>query len=261
MIVIIAVKLVVKSAAIEITGLGWHSPQLVFSSRYFFVWNQSVTSVVITSPDNGCRVWHQMFNETNFMSNLTIIRYKVLSDVCVGGLEMSLLGTDGDVLARKVVTEDVWSERCVCRRPDWSQLMNCDQMSQQFTQIDSDLSRFNTSDGIDFDKVLDEMQTRFAPHNRSYSFCHYQIVDNEAYKQCYGEYVGFAQFIDEILKSLLAKTSLPDFEFVSNLGDWPLSDKRTKPPLPVFSWCGSKDFNDIVIPTYELTESSLQMQV
>lgn len=60
--------------------------------------------------------------------------------------------------------------------------------------------------------------------------------------------------------SLLAKTFVPDLEFVANLGDWPLSDRRVKPALPVISWCGSPDANDIVIPTYELTESSLQMQ-
>ena len=67
--------------------------------------------------------------------------------------------------------------------------------------------------------------------------------------------------MDEFLTSLLSKTSIPDLEFVSNLGDWPLSDKRTEPALPVISWCGSSDSNEIVIPTYELTESSLQMQV
>ena len=72
--------------------------------------------------------------------------------------------------------------------------------------------------------------------------------------------MGFAQFMDEILTSLLAKAYIPDLEFVANLGDWPLSDKRTTPALPVISWCGSTDSNDIVVPTYELTESSLQMQ-
>ncbi|CAG2166227.1 unnamed protein product, partial [Oppiella nova] len=235
-------------------------------------WKEWVTKVVITSPDDGCRVWHQILNETHFEPNVTIVRYKLLSDVCLGGLEIALYGDPNrkQVLARKVVTEDVWSERCVCRRHDWSYQMKCQQMAQQFTQIDSDLRfspldprlsvspihwlscvhTFNTSDGIDFDRVLAEMQTRFAPHKRSYSFCHYQIIDNEAYKQCFGEYVGFSQFMDEILRSLLSKTSLPDLEFVSNLGDWPLSDKRTEPPLPVFSWCGSNEFNDIVIPTY-----------
>ncbi len=83
----------------------------------------------------------------------------------------------------------------------------------------------------------------------------------KAYRNCYGEYVGFSQFMDEIIESLLKKTYIPDIEFIANLGDWPLSHKGVEPPLPIFSWCGSLETNDIVIPTYELTESSLHMQV
>lgn len=124
---------------VEITGHGWHSPQLIFTSRYFFVWNKPVKEVAITSPDNGCRVWQQVFNETNFEDRiLTIIRYKLLTQVCKG-LEIRLTGDDGQQLARRVVTEDIWSERCVCRRHDWPQLMKCQQMTQQFQQINKDL--------------------------------------------------------------------------------------------------------------------------
>ncbi|XP_054157940.1 protein O-glucosyltransferase 2-like [Oppia nitens] len=265
--VVVAIKVATcEPLPIEITGLGWHSPQAIFPSRYFFVWNKPVSAVVITSPadDRACRVWQQVFNETNFADKLvTIVRYKLVGDVCRGGIQIDVYGNDqssSQPMARRVVTEDIWSEKCVCRRHDWPQLMKCREMSQQFKQIDSDLSIFNTSDGIDFDKVLDEMKSRFAEHRRSYSFCHYQVINNQAYKHCYGEYIGFAQFWDEMLRSLLSKTYIPDIEFVANLGDWPLSDKRTKPPLPVMSWCGSTDSNDIVLPTYELTESTLQMQ-
>src|SRR5882724_1934161 len=86
-LILILLSFVVNCKQIEITGFGWHSPQLIFSSRYFFVWNESIDRVVITSPDTGCRVWHQIFNQTEFGSKtLTIIRYKLLSDVCLGGL-------------------------------------------------------------------------------------------------------------------------------------------------------------------------------
>ena len=52
---------------------------------------------------------------------------------------------------------------------------------------------------------------------------------------------------------------LPDFEFIMNLGDWPLIDKKKiYPPIPVFSWCKTNDTFDIVLPTYELTEASLE---
>lgn len=49
---------------------------------------------------------------------------------------------------------------------------------------------------------------------------------------------------------------LPDFEFFVNLGDWPLSSPKNK--FPIFSWCGSNYTMDIVMPTYDITESSLE---
>lgn len=60
-----------------------------------------------------------------------------------------------------------------------------------------------------------------------------------------------------MLGSLLRKVELSDTEFIANLGDWPLSAKNKPPALPIFSWCGNADYNDIVVPTYELTESIL----
>jgi hypothetical protein len=67
--------------------------------------------------------------------------------------------------------------------------------------------------------------------------------------------------MDDMLKSLLRKTSLEDTEFLVNLGDWPLSaKKRPRPPVAIFSWCGSDDTFDIVLPTYELSEATLNMQ-
>lgn len=66
-------------------------------------------------------------------------------------------------------------------------------------------------------------------------------------------------FIDKILLSLARKTKLPDMEFFTNLGDWPLSTYDFLPKkYPIFSWCGSKDSYDIILPTYELTESVLE---
>lgn len=45
-------------------------------------------------------------------------------------------------------------------------------------------------------------------------------------------------------------------EFFVNLGDWPLSSHKNK--FPIFSWCGSNSTLDIVMPTYDITESSLE---
>jgi len=46
-------------------------------------------------------------------------------------------------------------------------------------------------------------------------------------------------------------------EFFVNLGDWPLVKLSTN-PLPILSWCGSDNTLDIVMPTYDLTESTLE---
>ena len=58
---------------------------------------------------------------------------------------------------------------------------------------------------------------------------------------------------------LYFQVKLPDLELFVNLGDWPLEKKRpSENPLPIFSWCGSDDTRDIVMPTYDVTESTLQ---
>lgn len=47
-------------------------------------------------------------------------------------------------------------------------------------------------------------------------------------------------------------------ELISNLGDWPLESKQDN-LIPIFSWCGSEATKDIVMPTYDLTQSTLEM--
>lgn len=65
-------------------------------------------------------------------------------------------------------------------------------------------------------------------------------------------------FLDAILLSLARKVSLPDMEMLFNLGDWPLVGTGQKPYIPMFSWCGSNDTLDIVMPTYDITEATLE---
>ena len=50
---------------------------------------------------------------------------------------------------------------------------------------------------------------------------------------------------------------MPDVEFFANLGDWPL-EKNLHDPMPIMSWCGSEDSADIIWPTYDLTQSTLE---
>ncbi|XP_070329731.1 protein O-glucosyltransferase 3 isoform X3 [Odocoileus virginianus] len=54
---------------------------------------------------------------------------------------------------------------------------------------------------------------------------------------------------------------LPDLEFYVNLGDWPLEHRKvneTPGPLPIISWCGSLDSRDVILPTYDITHSTLE---
>lgn len=53
------------------------------------------------------------------------------------------------------------------------------------------------------------------------------------------------------------KVRLPDVEFYINVGDWPLETRKVD-AVPVLSWCGSVDTRDIVLPTYEVTHSTLE---
>lgn len=46
-------------------------------------------------------------------------------------------------------------------------------------------------------------------------------------------------------------------EFFINVGDWPLESRKAD-AVPVLSWCGSTDTQDIVLPTYEVTHSTLE---
>lgn len=91
----------------------------------------------------------------------------------------------------------------------------------------------------------------------SMSFCHYVVKNNQIYRDCYGKHVGFNMFADNILLSLTRKVVMPDMEMVINLGDWPLIFKGSE-TLPIFSWCGSTETTDIVMPTYDITESALE---
>lgn len=50
-------------------------------------------------------------------------------------------------------------------------------------------------------------------------------------------------------------------ELYLNVGDWPVENRKandTPGPVPVISWCGSADSRDIVLPTYDVTHSTLE---
>lgn len=129
----------------------------------------------------------------------------------------------------------------------------------KYEQIKSDLHPFSR---ISMSDVRRKVSKAFENRIKTIALCNYVILNNRIYRTCFGEYVGFNMFMDNLLQSLVKWVKLPDTEFYVNLGDWPLAQKarisRVTGPLPIFSWCGSNDTFDIVMPTYELTESSLE---
>lgn len=120
-------------------------------------------------------------------------------------------------------------------------------------QIQSDLKPYKQ---IKIRKTIKKIIKTY--HNpESTSFCHYVIKNNEIFRECYGKHIGFNMFADNILLAITRKVVLPEIELVINLGDWPLVRKGGE-ILPIFSWCGKEDSLDIVMPTYDITESSLE---
>lgn len=157
-----------------------------------------------------------------------------------------------------IVSGAVLSDDCDCPNPlieQWLSDMNC---PTSIDQIDRDLQPFRN---VNFPTLRLKILEKFNSPG-SVSLCNYVIKDNQVYRECHGKYTGFKMFMDAILMSLARKVKLPDTEFFINLGDWPLVKKgghtRTTGPYPIFSWCGSDDTFDIVLPTYDITESALQ---
>ena len=149
-----------------------------------------------------------------------------------------------------------YADDCDCPRADLGRLLDAHRCAAGHRQIERHLEPF--ADGsVDMDQVVAEAVRRFG-HAGSYSFCHYAVVANAVHRRCYGQHVGFSMFADNALLWLARRARLPDVEFLVNLGDWPLVQRRQTPLLPVFSWCGSSATADIVLPTYDITEASLE---
>lgn len=189
-----------------------------------------------------------------------IVRYKI-ADVC-WNVEIHVIH-HGSNKKRHVAKSPyqipgrVFSEKCDCPQPIDQWLINygCD---STYEQIQNDLKPFPR---VNFTELRPRMLKAF-DRPASVSICNYVIKNNRIFRKCYGQHVGFKMFVDALLEALVKLVQLPDVEFMVNLGDWPLVKKggltRTHGPYPMFSWCGSDDSFDIVMPTYDLTESTLE---
>lgn len=150
----------------------------------------------------------------------------------------------------------IYQEKCYCPVQNLSRWYEEIECPMSYEQIDHDLDPFPA---IDMNVVGPQLVSRFSDHGR-HSLVHYKIIDNKVYRKTHGSIVDFKMFVDATVLSLARKVKLPDVEFFVNLGDWPLETLHPKNGgLPVLSWCGSDTTYDIIMPTYDITEATLEM--
>ncbi|KAL7039519.1 hypothetical protein ACKWTF_000009 [Chironomus riparius] len=170
-------------------------------------------------------------------------------------IELELKFRNKHIKDSPICISSIYPENCKCPKTikKIKYLMNCGDKIEE--QIEKDLDNFKE---INFTEMRNYVKQNYE-NSRSSSICNYVFKENEIYRKCYGQYVGFKMFVDAMLISLKNKVLLPDLEFFFNLGDWPIVKATSSEKFPIFSWCGSKSTLDIVVPTYELTESTINM--
>ncbi|XP_075233192.1 protein O-glucosyltransferase 2-like isoform X3 [Lycorma delicatula] len=198
-----------------------------------------------------CRLWVNILDRKD---GVFIVRYKLYEPCSNFKINVKFKGVhvgDSPYDVDGVVTP----EECYCPEKDFKKWLNTYQcLSKDYKQINEDLKPFPS---VNFTSFRKEALKKFDQPG-SMSVCNYVVVKNKIYRKCYGEHVGFKMFMDAILLSLTRKTVLPDIELLVNLGDWPLMNKNSQNVFPLFSWCGSVNTFDIVMPTYDITLSSLE---
>ncbi|CAF0778672.1 unnamed protein product [Brachionus calyciflorus] len=243
------------------------NPEFNLHVRYFFikVLNISKPGTNITKNYFQIKFYEDANNEPISIrqeildrhDGVFIIRFKIYKSY--QNLLISIKDPNGNHLDKSPyhLKGYISPDNCECIENDverWYESLQC---NQTYPQIDKDLEKFSRSK-LDMNKLG---KTIINKYNQKYSqaFCNYVIKNNQVYRKCYGEHIGFNTFSDNIFNSLVRKVKIPDVEFFMNLGDWPLNEKSQNILLPIISWCGSTDSNDMILPTYDLTESTLEM--
>ncbi|KAF2355186.1 Lipopolysaccharide-modifying protein [Trinorchestia longiramus] len=251
----------------KVYGPGLKPQENVYPVRYFFIeaydsdgkrLEKSVGEKVFSVQVEGdvdagtyCRVWVQVLDRYD---GTYIVRYRTYQTCRNTRINVLYLSQHVAESPYKI-DELVYAENCYCPVGSLEAWMEGAGCPASLSQITEDLLPFPA---VKFSEVLTMAKDRYyRPASRS--FCHFVVKNNEVYRSCYGQHVDFHMFMDNMLLSLARKMILPDTEFIINLGDWPLVEKKTPPLLPIFSWCGSDDTADIVLPTYDITETTLEM--
>uniref|UniRef100_A0A3P9KJ01 Protein O-glucosyltransferase 3 n=1 Tax=Oryzias latipes TaxID=8090 RepID=A0A3P9KJ01_ORYLA len=180
-----------------------------------------------------------------------LMRYRLYGSA-QAGLKVEVLHQHAAVAKSPYTIQGpVYHEYCDCPEGSasvWRDTMQCPTEEPQV------LADFKAFPAVHLQQLREEIPFRFA--NRG-GLIHYAVIDNQLFRRTLGKYTDFKMFSDEMLLSLTRKVRLPDVEFFINVGDWPL-ETRTEGAVPIFSWCGSVDTRDIVLPTYEVTHSTLE---
>lgn len=264
-------KVSIKSVNVHQTkvwGPGLKPDAIVLPVRYFFIqafdahgdrFNDSPPSsfdveVIGRSAHGPCRVYLEQLDRRD---GSYIVRYKV--PYTCRNVQIHIRYRNEHVAdSPYAVDGPIYSDKCNCPVAKMNDWLHANECPETFEQIDSDLKPFKA---VNFTAIRSKLLDKFNQPG-SISLCNYVIASNRIYRKCYGQHVGFNMFSDGILGALVRRVRLPDMEFFVNLGDWPLMKKggvsRTHGPYPIFSWCGSDDTFDIVMPTYDLTESTLE---
>uniref|UniRef100_A0A4W5S055 Protein O-glucosyltransferase 3 n=1 Tax=Hucho hucho TaxID=62062 RepID=A0A4W5S055_9TELE len=184
-----------------------------------------------------------------------LMRYRLYGSI-LKGLKVEVLHRDSHIAKSPYTLQGpVYHEYCDCPEhdvPTWQSIMQC---PAEEPQIQRD---FNAFPSIDLQRLLQEVPRRFS--NRG-GLIHYTVINNQVYRRSLGKYTDFKMFSDEMLLSLTRKVRLPDVEFYINVGDWPMETRKADDdpgPVPIISWCGSTDTRDIILPTYDITHSTLE---
>lgn len=243
------------------------SPDAVLPVRYFYI--QSVDSEghnLSASPAADSfrvKIWslEKEFVRVHVPAPLDrgdgslLVRYRLYGSSSKG-LKIEVLYQDKPVADSPYTLQGpVYHESCVCPERDPSVWRSALQCPEDEPQIQQDFLSFPS---IDLQRLLREVPERFS---RRGGLLHYSLVNNQLHRRSLGKYTDFKMFSDEMLLSLARKVKLPDVEFYINVGDWPMENRKAgdEPgPLPIISWCGSTDTRDIILPTYDITHSSLE---
>ncbi|CBZ51751.1 hypothetical protein NCLIV_015430 [Neospora caninum Liverpool] len=142
-----------------------------------------------------------------------------------------------------------------CRCPEnadaWKQALSCPRTLPR--QLERDISKFPV---VDLARLRKDGPA-FAAPNTLRTVVHYVVKDNQIFRRHFGPLPGFQYFIDNVLLYLAAAVKLPDVEFFMNLGDWPLEKRNAdEGGLPLFSWSGSDDTFDIILPQWDVAKTS-----